>query len=256
MNYIVGYSSNIGNKKEVNQDSSIVQIAKSPHGRIALFVVCDGMGGLSDGELASATVIRGLNNWFNEEIPTLDFSGLTAEDICININNVIEVLNNKILEYGKKNRAPLGTTLTLMLVVDTNYYICQVGDSRAYRLTKQLNQLTKDQTLVAREVERGNLTEEEAKRDKRRNILLQCIGAKKEIEPEFLAGKLAYNETFLICSDGFYRKLKDSEITEIASNKLLTTSKALTNKAEELIEIVKSRKEVDNITAIIIKTIE
>lgn len=256
MNYIVGYYSDKGIKKQMNQDSLLIKTAKSPYGRIGLFIVCDGMGGLSQGELASSTVVRELSEWFNNEVSKINFADICDDTIYEHISKVVIDSNHKILEYGNSVDAKLGTTLTLMLTVDTKYYICQVGDSRAYRLGDNIEQLTNDQTLVAREIERGNLTEEQAKSDRRKSVLLQCIGARPEINPVFHSGEIKKDEMYIICSDGFYRKFEKSELFYELDPRSYLNENDLNNKARDLVYKIMERKEIDNISVILIKTIE
>ena len=71
MNFIVSYNTDKGIRKLTNQDALLMKVSNTPNGRVGLFVVCDGMGGLEQGELASATVIRGLDKWYEEEFEGL-----------------------------------------------------------------------------------------------------------------------------------------------------------------------------------------
>ena len=255
MNYLIGYYSDKGIRKEVNQDALLIKTCKSPYGRIGLFIVCDGMGGLQQGELASSTVINMFSNWFDNGINNINFENFTQEEIFNIINELINDVNRKMIEYGQENNCKLGTTITLMLTVDEKYYIYHVGDSRVYKISEDIEILTKDQTLVAREIELGNLTEEEAKIDPRRSILLQCIGAKYNLVPEFLSGELDLNEVYIICSDGFYRRLERNELNNELNPKKFICNNDLNNKARELVFKAMDRREADNISVILFKTI-
>ena len=82
---------------------------------------------------------------------------------------------------------------------EDRYYIIHVGDSRVYELTDKMEQLTQDQTLVAREIAAGRLTPEQAETDSRRSILLQCIGASPVVEPDFIRGYITQNASYLLC---------------------------------------------------------
>ena len=88
--------------------------------------------------------------------------------------------------------------------------IVHVGDSRVYQIDSALNQLTTDQTFVAREVSKGNMTIEQAKVDKRRNLLLQCVGASKVVEPQVLLGTTKKG-AYMLCSDGFRHEIRRTE---------------------------------------------
>lgn len=256
MNFLTAYHTDKGIRKKINQDALLINIAKTRIGNVALFAVCDGMGGLEQGEVASSTVIRGLRKWFDNELKELINNNMNSiEDaIVINLEEYIKELNERILQYGKDNNFKLGTTVSALLVIDNKYYIFHIGDSRVYEVTDGLLQLTNDQTLVAREIKRGNLTMEEAKFHPRRNVLLQCVGGTKVIEPEVISGYIKKDAFYILCSDGFYHQLNDEDILNKLKSKI-KTEKDMKKIIFELIELVKERKEVDNITAMVIKVI-
>lgn len=253
MRFQAAYHTDIGIRKKTNQDGLLLKTARTPDGEVGLFAVCDGMGGLADGELASATVVRGMAKWFDEELPVILQSETWAAELQSSLESSIFALNEKLYAYGELKQAQLGTTITALLVIFSKSYILQIGDSRAYHIaTTSTTQLTKDQTLVAREVERGNLTEEQAKKDPRRNILLQCVGATKDLDVVLTAGK-AEAGTYLLCTDGFYHKISEQEILENLQPEKLASQAQMTEKLTALIELAKSRKEIDNISAILVK---
>lgn len=90
---------------------------------------------------------------------------------------MLKDLNVKLIEYSRNENITMGTTFTGILFVNNQYVISHVGDTRVYRLDNSITQLTNDQTFVAREIKKGTMTVEQAKNDKRRNMLLQCVGA-------------------------------------------------------------------------------
>jgi len=255
MAFFTAHHTDVGIKKKTNQDALLLKTAKTPRGLVGLFIICDGMGGLSHGELASATVIRGMAEWFDAEMPRLSRSEQMEEEIYSEVEKCIKQLNEKIRNYGENSKANLGTTLTALLIVHNKYYIAHVGDSRAYSISKSLNLLTKDQTLVAREVARGNITEEQAKIDPRRNVLLQCVGATKEIEIDFCTGDVQANTVFIFCSDGFYHQITEEELAQNLKPKTIQNDQHWKGKVVELVELVKARKEVDNISVIAAKVL-
>lgn len=83
----------------------------------------------------------------------------------------------------------VGTTVTALLLTESRYYIINVGDTRAYEITDRVKLLTKDQTVVEREVDLGNITPEEAEFDSRRSVLLQCVGASDDVYPDMFLDK-------------------------------------------------------------------
>lgn len=127
---------------------------------------------------------------------------------------VIGLLKPKQLAaYGAHCGTELGTTFTGILFVGEEYVCAHVGDSRLYYIGGDIKQLTTDQTFIAREISSGRMTEEEAKTDKRRNVLLQCVGASKEIEPQVLRGRTEKG-VHMLCSDGFRHVITEEEMLE------------------------------------------
>ena len=252
MNFIISYNTDKGIRKSTNQDALLMKVNNTPNGRVGLFVICDGMGGLDQGELASATVIRGLNKWYEEELEALLENGVPA--IRKSLNEKIYELNMLLLNYSAENKVRLGTTLTIMLVIYDEITIFQVGDSRAYKIKDNIVILTKDQTLVAREVERGNITEEEAKNHPRRNVLLQCVGASPNMEPVITESRLEKDTVYMLCSDGMYHELSDDEFIKFFNPTVNINEKVMYENCKAAVELVKSRMEKDNISVMLIKT--
>lgn len=256
MNYLTAHATDIGIQKQTNQDALMIKTADTTKGKIGFFVVCDGMGGLSSGELASATAIQAMSNWFHQTLPSLlthtdDFE----EQIISCLRNEISEVNDEILSYGNQQGIQLGTTLTAILLIDSNYYTFQVGDSRAYVIDEVLHQLTEDQSFVARELARGNITREEASIHPQRSVLLQCIGAREAIDVVITSGIVRTNTMFLLCTDGFYHEISDEEILQSLDPREDHTEEKMYASIVELIECVKQRNETDNISAILLKVI-
>lgn len=251
MNYLAVADTDIGISKKTNQDSVLLKHVNSGVGEILLAIICDGMGGLSKGELASATVIRAFSKWFDEELP-YELERLDLQVIGGKWSLMIKDINIKILEYGQRNGFSLGTTFTGMLIVNDQYLIGHVGDTRAYHIDTSIKQLTTDQTFIAREISRGALTLEQAKNDKRRNMLLQCVGASEKVEPDMLIGTCKKG-AYMLCSDGFRHKISEEEIYESINSINLVNKEVMHANVKYLIEQDKIRQEKDNISVILIK---
>ena len=254
MRYIATADTDIGIAKSTNQDSVLIKHIQSAWGEVLLAVVCDGMGGLSKGELASATVIRAFSQWFDEELPQA-LENLDMRAVGERWTQMLQQLNEQIGRYGNSQGVALGTTFSGILLAKGQYLIGQVGDSRVYHLGTALRQLTTDQSFVAREVSRGNMTPEQAKVDKRRNLLLQCVGASKTVVPEILCGA-AQPGAYMLCSDGFVHEVQDAEIYGTLNPAGLQDRADMHAKARRLIELVKSRMEKDNISVLLVKAEE
>lgn len=251
MRYMATADTDIGISKANNQDSILIKHAATDIGEVLMAIVCDGMGGLAKGELASATVIRAFSKWFDEELP-YELENMDLQVIGGKWSLLLKSLNAQILEYGHRFDVSLGTTFSGILFVKDKYVIAHVGDTRIYRIGASLNQLTTDQTFVAREISRGTMTPEQAKNDKRRNLLLQCIGASKVVEPQILCGD-AEKGAYMICSDGFCHEITLNEMYESLNPISFVNMDAMHRNAKGLIDLVKSRNEKDNISVVLIK---
>lgn len=254
MNFIVSATTDIGISKSTNQDSLSVKVINTSIGRMVFAVLCDGMGGLAKGEVASATLIQAFDNWARNELPLLCNQPLEDAVIRSQWDRIITEQNNIIKTYGARQGVRLGTTAVVMLLTQTRYYIMNVGDSRAYELTNGLKQLTADQTFVAREVALGNMTEEQAAVDERRSVLLQCVGASDEVYPDMFFGDTMENAVYMLCSDGFRHEITGDEIYASLQPNLLLDEATMQQNTLNLIELNKQREERDNISVVLVRT--
>lgn len=255
MRFLSAAHTDKGISKKINQDAFCLKIAKTPTCNIAFSVMCDGMGGLNNGEYASALVVNAFSAWFENEFPAIVKRDMDLSMVLQRWKQIVQDQGQKILEYGKSRGISLGTTLTVLLIVNDQYANIHVGDSRLYRITTTMQQMTKDQTVAAHEVEQHRMTEAEAESDRRSSILLQCVGASKVIEPDVGTGTVAENDVFMLCSDGFRHRLSAEEMYGVFAPQLLTSEKVMKKSLVDMIELNKSRDEKDNITAILIKAI-
>lgn len=254
MNYIISASTDVGIKKDTNQDSYFVQTVNTLQGKMVLAVLCDGMGGLAKGEVASASLVNAFQKWAREQLPGLCAQPFTDADIRRAWTEIAAEYNTKIKNYGKGYAVSMGTTVTALLLTSERYYIMNVGDTRAYEIGQQVKLLTKDQTVVAREVELGVLTEEQAKSDSRRSVLLQCIGASEEVYPEFFFGETLKDGVYMLCSDGFRHEISEEEIFYAFQPGSMMNAEMMRANEGKLIELNKQRQERDNITVVTIRT--
>lgn len=254
MNYIVAAKTDIGTTKSTNQDSFSVKVINTPRGKMVFAILCDGMGGLAKGEVASATVVKAFDMWVKEDLPVLCRNAIEDYVIRDQWCSIIEKQNETIKSYGESQGIRLGTTAVIMLLTQDKYYILNVGDSRAYELSSALKQITTDQTFVAREVALGNMTEEQAKFDERRNVLLQCVGASDKVYPEMFFGEVHKDAVYMLCSDGFRHEVTGEEIFENFHPTRLISDTVMNQQAELLININKQRDERDNISVVLIRS--
>lgn len=258
MDFTIWASTDVGIRKETNQDSISLTVAENPDGKCCFAVVCDGMGGLADGEVASGTVIREFRRWFEESFPViLAEGGDINETIATEWDVLCSRLNGTIQAHGAGHGIRLGTTITAMLLYNGKYIILNVGDTRAYEITRDgITQLTDDQTFVNREVKEGRMTPEQAKVDERRNVLLQCIGASPSVYPDMYYGDIKPDSVYMLCVDGFRHEITPEELAYYFSPVILNSKEDMKNSCDYLISENKRRYEQDNITVGLIRVHE
>lgn len=253
MSYSYCVQTDIGTTRDSNQDSAYANTVKTSIGNAFMGVVCDGMGGLSNGELASVTVSELFQKWFindfARDIPPLNIS----DYIFGQWKTLIDKANATLMEISKRSGGQMGTTLSVLLIVNNEYYAAQVGDSRIYRRSNEcVSQITCDHSYVMDQVKKGMMTETEARLSSKRNILTRCIGAVEAINGDFYNGTVQNGDCFLISSDGFHGGASIYEIGEILealnSRKHNKVKKTLSN----YIDLRKNAGEKDNITAVVV----
>lgn len=251
--YCVAYRTDVGIKKKTNQDSLLIKGVSNGKNEALFAVICDGMGGMARGELASATAVRDFSEWFLRDFMP---SGINQkkENIRRQWLEVLREMNRKLISYGRINHIQLGTTVTaILLLPEGEYQICHVGDTRIYKVSEQMEQLSEDHTFVEREVKKGNMTPEQAAVDSRKNVLLQCIGVNSRFEPQFLEGRFLEQDGILLCSDGFRHRVTEDEIFSSLQECRYKDKAGIEDKLIKLVELNKQRGETDNISAIFIQ---
>ncbi len=251
MKFMATADTDIGKRANGNQDSVLIRHRESAQGEVLLCVICDGLGGLSSGELASATVVRTFADWFDREM-SKDASVPDIQKTARRWGTMLNDINRTLLLYGEKKKIHLGSTFSGILFAGERYLICHVGDSRIYHIGGHTEQLTEDQTLAAREVREGRLTKRRARQDERKHILLQCVGASASVTPQIKAGQTKQG-IYLLCSDGLYHETTGRELKNILRPDVMEDRRTMHDGARYLIELVKSRGETDNISVVVIR---
>jgi serine/threonine protein phosphatase PrpC len=184
--------------------------AATNRGNLAL--VADGMGGHAAGEVASALaadVVRRLYYDLDGPIPQV-------------LANAFAAANRAIIEYAQEHPEcrGMGTTCTVLAFRDSQAWLAHIGDSRAYLLRdRHLTQLSEDQTLVAKLVSEGTITQAEADHSPMHNVILQALGTTSNIRPMIGAKGLPLQsgDVLILCSDGVSNMVPDDKIAEVAS---------------------------------------
>jgi PPM family protein phosphatase len=179
------------------------------HGSLAL--VADGMGGHAAGEVASALAADVVRRLY------YDLDGPVPEVLA----NAFSAANRTILEYAAEHPEcrGMGTTCTVLAFRDAKAWLAHIGDSRAYLLrARELIQLSEDQTLVAKLVSEGTMTQEEAAQSPVGNVILQALGTSSRIKPMIGTSglPLEIGDVLILCSDGVCNMVPDQKIAEVA----------------------------------------
>ncbi len=204
-----------------------------------VFVVCDGIGGIGDGEIAAETTIDSVKSYFSNK---------WVQDVEKLLLDGIKIFNIQLLKEVKnyKNTTLLGTTIALILIRDSKVYYTHVGDSRIYYKTKnKIFRLTSDHSFVQTLINKGKITDSEARFHDKRNIITKALGISSELEPEPYSGpiKPADEDYILICSDGLTSNVSDLEMSKILEKQI-----SLKKKVKFLIEKADDYGGEDNIT--------
>ena len=232
-------------RKAASLQPDVRQHTIGPRG--TLLVVADGMGGAAAGELASQmaadTIYDHLVKSWNAE------QEITPQRFAYRLKEAVEVANANIHAHAKAHPEVrgMGTTTTAAGVLNDHLYLTQVGDSRAYLIRGgQAHQITKDQSLMQRLVEAGELTEEEAAQSERRNIILQALGPEPTIKVDLTHQNVRRGDTLVLCSDGL-----SGQVTKDDIGVIVTDSSSIEEACKRLIDRANESGGPDNITVIV-----
>ncbi len=249
---IYGRSSDVGMLRENNQDAcfamQINSITVDDRPDFGFFIVADGMGGHHDGEKASALTVETIAAEMLDKIyvPMLrEFDDSDRPTIIEALVSASEKANLAVI----KGVPDGGTTLTSVAVVGNLAYLAHVGDSRAYLIHNgEMEQLTRDHSLVQRLIELNQLTPEEAEHHPQKNVLYRAVGQSENLEVERLIRPLPPGSQMMLCSDGLWGLVSDAKMKEIILN-----SPTPQDACDKLVALANTEGGIDNITVIILK---
>lgn len=253
MGFIACCGTDVGISRKNNQDAVSVKRQTLDGKECYMAIVCDGVGGLSQGEYASGCMRERLEEWFLYEYPQIYGNEEADRIILERLKKVVELQNEILFKYGQERGIRCATTVSALLLMQSRYYIVHVGDSRVYLLNQKVQQLTEDQTLVAQEVKCGMLTPEEAIGDSRRNVILQSVGADRAVQVLLYNGNVQEDSSFLVCTDGFYHFAAREELLENFWKRRYIDTSELGQAVECQIGKIKRRGERDNISVVVLQ---
>ena len=227
----------VGLRRKVNEDSLAVRTERG------LWAVADGMGGHEAGDVASSKVTEALLN-----LPIVYGLDELVECAVAAVGNVNRELIALASSTGSERT--IGTTVVGLAIAGGQYRCFWAGDSRAYRVRQgQIEQLTRDHSLVQGLVDAGMLEPAEAATHPNANVVTRAVGVAPELKIEIASGDAMAGDQFLLASDGLTRVVEDSELASVLA------SRPPEEAADQLVETVLSRGAPDNVTIIITKLV-
>jgi protein phosphatase len=243
-------STHTGMVRSHNEDSTATDA------QIGLAVLADGMGGYNAGEFASGIATALISSETREalarhaphELDASSGSPLASgllRDIIARANTSIFQAANSQPQY-----AGMGTTLVVALLADNHINVAHVGDSRLYRLRgDNLQQITRDHSLLQEQIDSGQLTKEAAKRSQNKNLVTRALGIEPQVEAEIRTYPAEPGDIYLLCSDGLNDMVDDQDIemtlAAIGSNLPLA--------ADQLVQMANDNGGRDNVSVVLIR---
>lgn len=238
--------SDTGRKRKINQDAYCMY----RDGDAGLFAVADGMGGYSDGEKASQTVMAKLADWWNSFSPVL--FGYEFRKMLRSLEQSIEIANRDIYRMWNK-RSICGTTITVLFIYRDLYGVVYAGDSRCYISSRwKWKQITIDEVWE----NQSSITDKERRQKSHpdRGKLVNAIGIREEVWCRTVTDSVLPDMVFLLCSDGLYKYCTDRFIKSCV--KKCTDRQEIERLADRMIEKVYQNGAGDNISVVIVKCCE
>lgn len=228
------YSSDIG-RREVNQDAVLYCDMVQKENCFALCAVCDGVGGLEHGELASGFLESRIRGWFEDVGKWLDAARVETGVLFSHLKDAAELWNEELWQQCREKGMRMGSTMSLLMIIRDRYCIVHVGDSRIYRCRgNALEQLTADDS-VARE-----------KNGRVKNYLSNYMGKEESLQFQAMEGTVMDGDLFMVCSDGFYHHLTGEDIPEL--QRIYKKNSKIDEICRRMIQMMIERGERDNVS--------
>lgn len=228
-----------------NQDCFALKPSKDNSS--AVCVVCDGMGGAKAGNVASKLA----SNSFMKVLDETLGSPPKKTRVAAALEDAVTTANRVVFDSAAENPAQhgMGTTLVGAVVFEKKAHIINVGDSRAYHISKKtITRITQDHSLVEQMVKRGDITPDEAATHPNRNLITRALGTDERVTWDTFTVDLKAGDALLLCSDGLSNMVKDAELL-----RTIDTFKDLSVCAAQLLDLALARGGTDNITALLIR---
>ena len=235
--------SDTGKVRSQNQDAFRIEELDR---HTVLAAVCDGMGGAKSGNIASRLAI----DVFTDEVLRSYKSGMGPEQVGQLLENAVKLANFTVYDQARQfeDFAGMGTTLVAALVSGKNAAVINVGDSRCYHITRDdIRRVTVDHSLVQLMVDRGELTEEQARDYPGKNYITRAVGTEPTVESDIFHIRVERGDALLLSSDGLHNEVDDQEI-------LFEVVHGVNNDncCQRLLDIANMRGSPDNVTSVLV----
>ncbi len=238
-----GSATDVGRKRSANEDSVLA------HDDLGLYIVADGMGGHSCGDVASQTVVEVIRG----KLEISKSKGRLKDDPGGELKAALELANKAVWELGQSMSGckSMGTTVNAVIFGKNCFFTANVGDSRSYRISgTAIERLTTDHSLVEEQVAIGAITRDEARTSPVRNVITRAMGQDEDVEVDLLRHEYKKNDMILLCSDGLSGMVDDDAICKLVVEH---GTNDLTRGVIALIESANDNGGTDNISVVLIR---
>jgi serine/threonine protein phosphatase PrpC len=248
-----GRLSDVGQVRQINEDSllsiEIGQVRRSISEPLGLYAVCDGMGGHSAGDVASALAVQTLARRALAEVMSDGIADGAPPNWEGWLKGALQEANQAVFGQRRASGSDMGTTCVAALVHCDSATIAHAGDSRCYLVNDAgIQMITQDHSLVQRLIQLGQLTPEEARTHPQRSVIYKNLGDKPAVEPDITTRQLEPGDRLLLCSDGLSGMLDDQHMFQI-----IMSSQHPQEACRRLIAAANEAGGEDNISAIIVE---
>lgn len=227
-----------GKYRSKNQDRIMCRWEQKEDTVLAVACVCDGIGSFKMSEIASEMLISGISAWF-EGIVQYYPKVMTKNGLIEDLEFTVQELNELVYEYRKSHNVDIGCTMSLLLIIGTEYYILHVGDSKIYRLRNKFCMLTQDEVIL-KQVE-----------GKEKTLLMNYVGKSRSLCVNKKSGLVKRGDIYILGSDGLFHKLMPYDMRDLSEQ--LEKNADVDELCNRLLQQVIERGEKDNISCAILQ---
>ena len=240
---IISAKTDVGAFRENNQDAFLTGTFVNGD---AWAIVCDGMGGVSGGQIASTLCVEKAASVIKKGYR----NRMSVKSVKNLLESAISAANAVVFEESLKDNElkGMGTTIVAVVIVGSIAVIAYVGDSRAYIVNDTITQITKDHSLIQLMIDTGKITPEEARNHPDKNIITRAVGVENFVDADIEIIDISPSDKLLLCRDGLSGAVENSDIQSII-NEYREVS------AEKLIEKALENGSRDNITAVVVDSV-